>query len=673
MWKGDSSQQTYEVANGMARARNFIRHFTSQPRRTNQVLVPLGGNYQSAGYSFQNIDNLIRYVNAKHRDLPKARAFYSTPSCFLRALLETNESWEEVDEDLFPYAERSRNSTDVAFWTGYFSGQPDIKKTLRRANGVLQACKQLSVLGSVYSEDVRALQEAVAFGQHHEIITGTGSPEALHHHRTVLLNGMSGCQRVMAKALRSLVWEGGVREIRMLQCLAPENHCPPLSVRDAWLLVYNPLSQPYRAPLRLAVHPGYEFNVDGSPTQVLDTESATKEIAFEADLPALGRYRLLVDSSTCLLSGLMQRGASQLTLRQSFMAYHAYQGDSARASGPRVLSPVNEEPFELGYNVSCHVVKGAQVQELRQRFSSWLVQVVRLYEDQDVIEFAWEVGPVPMDDNKGKELVSRFESSVRSGNRFYSDTNGRRSIERRRIRGSPVASDFYPVTSWAYLTSDSQDVQLTVFPDRSQAASSLSSGHLEFLVQRRLPGEPGTSIKGRHWLHVGTVQDAQESLRSLANRMVWSPQLSLVDTEQKHFVNLSVKSWSGLRTPLPRYLHVLSLERVSGDRVLLRFEYQAPETSNYTHPVNLFISRLLTKQVLYHVTETSLGSTQDRDSVLRFIWRRRGAVAPVAQQQRMRVWLKRGSRSRFEDTVRILPGHIRTFVARIEKRRGLHA
>lgn len=73
----------------------------------------------------------------------------------------------------------------------------------------------------------------------------------------------------------------------------------------------------------------------------------------------------------------------------------------------------------------------AQVQELRQRFSSWLVQVVRLYEDQDVIEFAWEVGPVPMDDNKGKELVSRFESSVRSGNRFYSDTNGRRSIERR--------------------------------------------------------------------------------------------------------------------------------------------------------------------------------------------------------------------------------------------------
>lgn len=73
------------------------------------------------------------------------------------------------------------------------------------------------------------------------------------------------------------------------------------------------------------------------------------------------------------------------------------------------------------------------------------------------------------------------------------------------------------------------------------------------------------------------------------------------------------------------------------------------------------------------MTETSLGSTQDRDSVLRFIWRRRGAVAPVAQQQRMRVWLKRGSRSRFEDTVRILPGHIRTFVARIEKRRGLHA
>ncbi|CAN8003106.1 unnamed protein product, partial [Ixodes hexagonus] len=514
-------------------------------------------------------------------------------------------------------------------------------------------------------------------------------------------------QRVVAEALRALAWEGGASQAPLQQCLEPEDHCPPLGVREAWLLVYNPLGQPYTAPMRLAIHPGAAYDVDGTPAQVLESDSGTEEIAFEADLPALGlralhlvrktrppaqgskataappenklivlrnkRYRLLVDSSTCLLSGLMQHGGAQLALRQSFMAYHAYQGNSWKASGPRVLNPVNEEPFELGYNITCSVVRGTQVQELRQRFSSWLVQVVRLYEDQDVIEFAWELGPVPVDDNKGKELVSRFDSGLHSGDRFYTDTNGRRSIERRRIKGSPVASDFYPVTSWAFLTSDSQDVQLTVFPDRPQGASSLSSGQLEFLVQRRLPGEPATSIEGRHWVHVGTTREAQESLRSFANRMVWTPQMALVDADHQYFVNLSVKAWTGLREPLPRFVHLLSLERVSGDRVLVRLEYQAPETTSYTRPTTIFISRLLRKRVLYHVSETSLGSTQDRESVLRFMWRRRGALgaAPVVQPQRMRVWLKRGSRSRFEDTVRILPGHIRTFVARINKHRGL--
>lgn len=36
-----------------------------QPQKSNQILVPLGGDYQTAAYTFENIDSLIRYVNAK--------------------------------------------------------------------------------------------------------------------------------------------------------------------------------------------------------------------------------------------------------------------------------------------------------------------------------------------------------------------------------------------------------------------------------------------------------------------------------------------------------------------------------------------------------------------------------------------------------------------------------
>ncbi|KAK8773100.1 hypothetical protein V5799_012345 [Amblyomma americanum] len=41
----------------------------------------------------------------QHQHLPKVHAFYSTPSCYLRSLLETNEAWSELDEDLFPYTD----------------------------------------------------------------------------------------------------------------------------------------------------------------------------------------------------------------------------------------------------------------------------------------------------------------------------------------------------------------------------------------------------------------------------------------------------------------------------------------------------------------------------------------------------------------------------------------
>ncbi|CAN8030733.1 unnamed protein product [Ixodes persulcatus] len=507
----------------------------------------------------------------------------------------------------------------------------------------------------------------------------------------------------MAKALRSLVWEGGVREIRMLQCLAPENHCPPLSVRDAWLLVYNPLSQPYRAPLRLAVHPGYEFNVDGSPTQV--------SVSPSAKLPVWSPFwfmdwtsRFLVSRSKCpvrtpakqahtisptrnaafpydiLISRTVPRDAyigeerfqhedalwrtlGAARSERPFRSFEDLNGPKWRfAAATETNQPINDLVRNSMRRRLRNVDAGKKIARLNEDIQLRFID--EIYETSEdavlVVLFAWRECPTFQ-----RSDVTR--SMIRPGGLVFGSREEQYLF---RVIGTGVCST-QPLCHHQYPGRQQRVTVQGLKSGGSQGSRDHNGGRGKHIGRTAVPGttylDHAREQVSRCW------SPTQESLRSLANRMVWSPQLSLVDTEQKHFVNLSVKSWSGLRTPLPRYLHVLSLERVSGDRVLLRFEYQAPETSNYTHPVNLFISRLLTKQVLYHVTETSLGSTQDRDSVLRFIWRRRGAVAPVAQQQRMRVWLKRGSRSRFEDTVRILPGHIRTFVARIEKRRGLHA
>ncbi|KAL1438471.1 hypothetical protein MTO96_048082 [Rhipicephalus appendiculatus] len=665
----DCPKDKLTVANAVGRAEQFIRRVASQKRKTNQALISMGGDYQSAAYTYENIDTLIRYINAKHQHLPKVHAFYSTPSCYLRSLLETNEAWTEMDEDLFPYTDGIPGSGPVhspqqtAYWTGYFSTEPNFKRTVRRANGVLQACKQLSVLGFVHSKDIRVFQENVALAQNSEVIAGCERPEVLLQYQALLNNGIARCQRVMDEALRTVVWEGNsVSQLRFSHCLEAEDDCKPGDADEAWLLVYNPLAYAYTTHIRLPAKEGYSYVVDGQNAQILSAEDKVDEVVFSTRLVPLGvtthyvqskmtvirnkRYRLVVDSTTGFVRGVMVKGGLQVTLQHLFLSYHAYQGSSRKASDSRVLNPVNEDPFDLGNNVTYHVTRGPEVQELHQHYTPWLGLVVRLFENEDTIEFEWSLGPVPLSDHKGKEIVCRFASSVQSGDLFYTDTNGRRSIERKRLEGSPVASNFYPATSWAFLASEAQGVQLTVFPDRPQEDAT---GYTSARSQIR-----------------------RSTCASSPIGLVYSPQLSLVDARQPYFTNLTQREWSGLRSELPKHVHVLTLERVSGEKLLVRLEYQAPEMPQYINTTQLHISRLLKNQDIYHILETSLGSTQDKTEMVRFVWRRRSGQLPaVSQEQRMRVWLKRGYRPRFEDTVILHPGEIRTFVGRSEKVRPL--
>jgi lysosomal alpha-mannosidase len=91
-------------------------------------------------------------------------------------------------------------------------------------------------------------------------------------------------------------------------------------------------------------------------------------------------------------------------------------------------------------------------------------------------------------DDVGKEIISRFSSDFVSHGLFYTDSNGREILERKRnFRPTwsvnikePVSANYYPVTSRISLRDG--DKEFSILTDRAQGGTSLHDGEVELMV-----------------------------------------------------------------------------------------------------------------------------------------------------------------------------------------------
>lgn len=117
--------------------------------------------------------------------------------------------------------------------------------------------------------------------------------------------------------------------------------------------------------------------------------------------------------------------------------------------------------------------------EVRQQFTPWVNQTIRLLAGSNSVELEWSIGPVPWEDGVGKELISRFDTDIASGGLLWTDSNGREMLQRKRdfrptfpLRVTePVAGNYYPVTVAAFIRDATR--QLTIVTDRAQGAASI--------------------------------------------------------------------------------------------------------------------------------------------------------------------------------------------------------
>jgi len=238
-----------------------------------------------------------------------------------------------------------------------------------------------------------------------------------------------------------------------------------------------------------------------------------------------------------------------LDVEQQFFWYNASVGnkESIQTSGAYIFRPNKTQPLdvcELNKGV-IHVTKGPVYEEVRQIFGTYISQVIRLYRHANYAEFEHTVGPIPVADGLGKEIITRFDTSIESAGKFYTDANGREMKERIRDHRDtwklnitePVAGNYYPINSRIFIKDSSS--QLSVMSDRSQGGSSINDGSLEVMVHRRLlrddflgvgealdePGVDGQGLvtRGRHRVLLSKPQNAAKLHREHGEFMMMAP------------------------------------------------------------------------------------------------------------------------------------------------------
>uniref|UniRef100_J3KV59 Alpha-mannosidase n=1 Tax=Oryza brachyantha TaxID=4533 RepID=J3KV59_ORYBR len=243
------------------RVNDFVAAAIAQANitRTNHVMFTMGTDfkYQYAESWFRQMDKLIHYVNKDGR----VNALYSTPSIYTDAKHAENVPWPLKTNDFFPYADDPN-----AYWTGYFTSRPALKRYVRVMSGYYLAARQLELFKGRSNSDLTtdSLADALALAQHHDAVTGTEKQHVANDYAKRLAIGYTKAEKLVSSSLSCLSQSGSkshcpAHTTNFGQCpLLNITYCPPSEIdlsqgKSLVVLVYNSLGWKREDVLRLPV------------------------------------------------------------------------------------------------------------------------------------------------------------------------------------------------------------------------------------------------------------------------------------------------------------------------------------------------------------------------------------------------------------------------------------
>jgi len=370
---------------------------------------------------------------------------------------------------------------------------------------------------------------------------------------------------------------------------------------------------------------------------------------------------------------------------QNFYWYHSFQQDGQQNSGAYIFRP--QDPNDAGTPVSTsatvRVVSGDISSEVQQTFAPWLTQTIRLGVNSTEIQFEYTVGPIPVDDKQGKEIITRYTTNIASNSTFYTDSNGREWQQRvRNQRPSwkwnptqPVAGNYYPVNAGIWLADN--DNALSILNDRSQGGTSLRDGEIELMVHRRLTkddgrgvGEPlnepgldgkGLIITGLHYAQLAKTSNIASVTRQLQQRVyaylhqAYAP----LDSKVSDYLLTHNSQFTALNAALPVNVELMSAYMTSANTLLIRLAHNfgVGEDEKLSQPVTLDLTQIFIAQLQpTSITEVSLTANQTPQDIInnQLKWNIQGEEKDENKKSRRQVVA--GTQ------ITINPAEIRTFI-----------
>ncbi|KAG8482418.1 hypothetical protein CXB51_024080 [Gossypium anomalum] len=383
---------------------------------------------------------------------------------------------------------------------------------------------------------------------------------------------------------------------------------------------------------------------EASENNTIEVGQGSLKLLYSADKGKLTRYVNTRNSVTAFAE-------------QSYGYYSGNDGTDKdpQASGAYVFRPNGTFSIKSENQTPLTVVRGPLLDEVHQQLNSWISQVTRVYKGKEHAEVEFSIGPIPVNDGIGKEIITQITTTMRTNKTFYTDSNGRDFIKRiRDFRkdwdlqvNQPIAGNYYPVNLGIYVQDDS--TELSVLVDRSVGASSLADGQIELMLHRRLihddirgvgevlnetvcvsEGCDGLTILGKFYLRIDHIGEGAKWRRTVGQEIYSPLLLAFSEQDGNDWMSSHIPTFSGIDPSysLPDNIAIITLQELENGKVLLRLAhlFETGEDKEYSVMASVELKKLFPNKKIKKVTEMSLSANQERGEMekRRLAWKVEG-------------------------------------------------